>query len=242
MRIYREKDYDGVSRRVAYIIAAQLLLKPDAVLGLATGSTPVGAYERLVEMYQAGIIDFSKARSVNLDEYIGLSGHDPQSYATFMHENLFSKVNMDPANINIPNGMAADPKAEASRYEALIQDMGGIDLQLLGIGLNGHIGFNEPADRFLDHTHPEHLTESTIEANKRFFASGDEVPKMAITMGIRTIFDARRIILAISGTNKAEALNAALRGPISPQMPASILQLHHDLIVVADEAALTLYL
>ena len=240
MRIYREKDYQAVSKRVADIIAAQLMLKPNSVLGLATGSTPVGAYQRLIELAKAGVIDFSNVSTVNLDEYLGLPGSNDQSYAYFMREKLFSHVNIDPAKVNIPDGTAPDPKAEARRYDQLIQNLGGIDLQLLGIGRNGHIGFNEPADSFQNDTHVVDLTESTILANQRFFAHAEEVPRQAITMGIGSIVRAKRVVMAASGKDKAEAIREAFTGPVIPQMPSSILQLHPDVILVADEEALSL--
>lgn len=239
MRIYRAKDYYDMSRKAANIISAQVILKPSCVLGLATGSTPVGLYGQLVNWYEKGDLDFSEVRTVNLDEYKGIAPEDEQSYYYFMHRNLFDRVNIRPENTNLPNGLAADPEAECRRYEALIQSLGGIDLQLLGMGHNGHIGFNEPGAAFEKETHCVTLTERTIEANKRFFASEDQVPRQAFTMGIKTIMQARKILVVISGEEKAETVKRAFFGPVTSEVPASILQMHNDVIVVADEAALS---
>ncbi len=238
MRIIRAKDYEEMSRRAADIIAAQVLLKPDCVLGLATGSSPVGTYQELVRRNAAGDLDFSRVKSVNLDEYVGLDPSHDQSYAYFMRHNLFDHINIDPKNTNVPSGIAPDPEAECSRYDALIAAYGGIDLQLLGLGPNGHIGFNEPADVFPTGTHQVTLTDSTIQANKRFFARVEDVPRYARTMGIRDIMQARRVLMVVSGEGKAETVRAAFTGPVTPRVPASILQLHPDFTLVADEAAL----
>ena len=239
MRIYQEKDYNAVSRRAASIIAAQVVSKPDCVLGLATGSTPVGAYQQLVKWYEQGDLSFAQVRSVNLDEYCGLApGHD-QSYRYFMQANLFDHVNIKPENTNVPNGLAEDSEAECRRYEALIDSLGGIDLQLLGIGHNGHIGFNEPCAEFPKATHVVDLTQSTIDANARFFASADEVPRQALTMGIRCIMQARKVLVVASGEDKAEIVCRAFSGPVTPEVPASILQLHPDFTLVGDRAALS---
>jgi glucosamine-6-phosphate deaminase len=239
MRIYREKDYDAMSRRAATIIAAQIVAKPDCVLGLATGSSPVGTYKNLVAWNKQGDISFKEVRSVNLDEYYGLSGDHDQSYRYFMQTNLFDHVDIVPENTNVPNGLAQDPEAEGERYEALVASLGYADLQLLGMGRNGHIGFNEPCGEFPLITHLVDLTESTIEANARFFASADDVPKQALSMGIGTIMKARKILVVVSGEDKADAVAKAVQGPIAPEVPASILQLHPDVTIVGDEAALS---
>ncbi|MBR2339064.1 MAG: glucosamine-6-phosphate deaminase [Clostridia bacterium] len=232
MKIIETKNYAEMSKRAADLIAAQVLLKPDAVLGLATGSTPIGLYDELVRRYEAGELDFSAIRSVNLDEYCGLDGTNDQSYRYFMNTHLFDRVNIDPKNTNVPNGKATDFAAEGERYDALIRQLGGIDIQLLGIGLDGHIGFNEPDDAFTGPTHEVKLDPSTIAANARFFASEDEVPRSAITMGMASIMQARRVLLVANGNSKAEILKKALFGPITPQVPASLLQLHPDLTVI----------
>ncbi len=239
MKIYEVKDYKEMSRKAANIISAQVILKPDCVLGLATGSTPIGTYEQLVEWYNQGDLDFSEVKSVNLDEYKGLDRQNDQSYYYFMHEHLFNHVNIKSENTNVPNGMEPDAEKECARYEELIRSLGGVDLQLLGLGHNGHIGFNEPCDVFEKETHCVDLTESTIEANKRFFASADDVPKQAYTMGIKTIMQAKKILILVSGKDKAAAVRDAFFGPVTPQMPASVLQLHPDVILVADEEALS---
>ena len=223
----------------AKLLAAQIVMKPDCVLGLATGSSPIGTYEQLIEWYKNGDLDFSQVKSVNLDEYKGLDHENDQSYYYFMHENLFDHVNIDPANTNVPDGMAEDTDAECQKYEELIDALGGIDMQLLGLGRNGHIGFNEPDASFAKMTHCVQLTESTIEANKRFFASADDVPKQALSMGIGSIMKSDKILVVVSGEDKAEALAKAVCGEITPEVPASILQLHKNVTIVADEAALS---
>ena len=238
MRIIRTKDYAEASAVAAEIMAAQIILKPDSVIGLATGSTPCGMYANLVEKCKNGL-DFSAVTTVNLDEYVGLPAEHEQSYRKFMNTNLFDHVNIKPENTNLPNGMAEDPEAECVRYEALINSLGGVDMQLLGIGHNGHIGFNEPSDRFVCDTNCITLTARTIEANSRFFSSADEVPKRALSMGIRTILRAKRILLLITGTDKAEILKKAVYGPVTPEVPASILQMHPDVTLVADADALS---
>lgn len=238
MRIIKAKDYDDLSRKAANVISAQVLLKPDCVLGLATGSTPIGTYKQLIEWYEKGDLDFSAAKSVNLDEYRGLTKDNDQSYYYFMYNNLFKHININMENTNVPDGTEPDSEKECSRYENVIEAYGGVDLQLLGLGHNGHIGFNEPDKDFPRTTHCVDLTQSTIEANKRFFASVDDVPKQAYTMGIGTIMKARKILLVVSGADKAQILHDVLCGPVTPEVPASILQLHSDVIVVADEAAM----
>lgn len=240
MKIIAAPDYTAMSRKAANIISAQIILTPDSVLGLATGSTPVGVYRQLVEWYGKGDLDFAKVRTVNLDEYCGLSPDHPQSYRHYMDKNLFSRVNILPENTHLPNGLAPDPKAECARYDKLIHDLGGIDLQLLGIGHNGHIGFNEPDEAFGKMTHQVLLNPTTVEANARFFDSPEEMPKYAYTMGIRAIMQARKILLVVNGSDKARILVDALTGPVTPAVPGSILQLHPDVTVVADEAALAL--
>lgn len=242
MKIYVGKDYDEMSKKAANIIAAQVTLKPDSVLGLATGSSPIGTYKQLIQKHQAGDLDFSAIRTINLDEYKGLSRDNDQSYYYFMNDNLFKHVNIDPANTNIPNGLAADAEAECARYEQIIDSFGGADLQLLGIGHNGHIGFNEPTDNFIKYTHEVALSERTIEANSRLFASKDEVPTHAYTMGIKSIMQAKKILLVASGSDKAQIIKEAFTGPVTPYVPASILQLHPDVTLVGDEAALSLLL
>ncbi|MDO5408476.1 MAG: glucosamine-6-phosphate deaminase [Eubacteriales bacterium] len=240
MNIIKAKDYDDLSRKAANIIAAQVTLKPDCVLGLATGSSPLGTYKQLIDGYNNGDLDFSRVKSVNLDEYKGLTKDNDQSYFYFMYNNFFKHINIDVNNTNVPDGTELDSDKECARYNAVIESMGGVDLQLLGIGRNGHIGFNEPDEEFVKLTHCVDLQPSTIEANKRFFASADDVPKQAYTMGIQTIMNAKNILLIASGEDKAEAIRNAFFGPITPHCPASILQLHKSVYVVADEAALSL--
>lgn len=238
MKIYKAKDYKDMSRKAANIISAQVIMKPNCVLGLATGSTPIGTYDQLVEWYNKGDLDFSEVTTVNLDEYKGLPRTNDQSYYYFMHQHLFDRVNIDPERTNVPNGMEPDAEKECGRYEELIRSLGGVDLQLLGLGHNGHIGFNEPGEAFEKETHCVDLTESTIEANKRFFASADDVPKQAYTMGIKTIMQAKKILIVVNGENKAGIVERAFFGPVTPEVPASILQLHNDVTLVGDEAAL----
>ena len=239
MRIVETKDYDDMSRKAANIISAQVILKPDSVLGLATGSSPIGTYDQLVDWYDKGDLDFSQVRSVNLDEYRGLDRENDQSYYYFMHKHLFDRVNINADNTNVPDGTEPDAEKECKRYEELIRSYGGVDLQLLGLGHNGHIGFNEPAASFAPETHCVDLTESTIEANKRFFASADDVPRQAYTMGIGTIMRARKILVVVSGEDKAEIVAKAFFGEVIPEVPASILQFHPDVTIVADAAALS---
>lgn len=238
MKIYKAKDYKDMSRKAANIISAQVIMKPNCVLGLATGSTPIGTYDQLVEWYNKGDLDFSEVTTVNLDEYKGLPRTNDQSYYYFMHQHLFDRVNIDPERTNVPNGMEPDAEKECGRYEELIRSLGGVDLQLLGLGHNGHIGFNEPGEAFEKETHCVDLTESTIEANKRFFASADDVPKQAYTMGIKTIMQAKKILIVVNGENKADIVERAFFGPVTLEVPASILQLHNDVTLVGDEAAL----
>lgn len=239
MKIYVSDDYKDMSRKAANIVSAHVILNPACVLGLATGSTPIGMYKQLIDWYNKGDLDFSQVKSVNLDEYVGLAPTHDQSYRYFMQHNLFDHIDIVPENTYVPNGLAEDAEAECRNYDELVRSFGYADLQLLGLGRNGHIGFNEPGDGFVKETHVVDLTESTIEANARFFASADEVPKQALTMGIGCIMQARRVLLIASGADKAEAIYQAVCGPITPQCPASILQLHSDVVIVGDEAALS---
>lgn len=234
MRIIKCSDYEELSRRAAEFVAAQITLKPDCVLGLPTGSTPVGMYAHLAEKG----IDFSEVTTFNLDEYYPIKRENPQSYHAFMTENLYSKVNLKPDNIFIPNGEAADPEAECKSYERSIMERGGLDMQVLGIGQNGHIGFNEPGEMLNSYTHMTKLTQNTIEANARFFSSMDEVPKQALTMGVATIMRAKRILLLASGESKARVVKALQGSVIDPEIPATILAAHNDVTVIADAAAL----
>ena len=240
MRIIHAKDYEDMSRKAANIIAAQVISKPDCVLGLATGSTPIGAYKRLVELYEQGDLDFSQVSTYNLDEYRGLSHDDVQSYHYFMADNLFNHVNIDIDNTHVPDGSNPDADAACTEYDRMVEEAGYTDLQLLGIGNNGHIGFNEPDTCFSKGTHCVDLTESTIQANSRLFDSIDDVPRQAYTMGDQTIMNARMVLLVANGEAKAQAVHDMCFGPISPSCPASILQLHPNCVVVADEAALSL--
>lgn len=237
MRIIVCKDKKAQGEAAASLFAAQILRKADSVLGFATGSTPLGTYDALAGLYARGALDFSTVRTFNLDEYVGMDPAHEQSYFRFMVDNLFSKVNIPKENYVLPDGNAADVNAECAAYEKKIAAAGGIDLQLLGIGHNGHIGFNEPGDVFPMDTHVVGLTESTIEANKRFFASADDVPRQAMSMGIGTIMKAKGIVLVINGVEKADITLKALKGPVTPEIPASILQFHQNVTVVLDEAA-----
>lgn len=239
MKIYCGKDYEEMSRKAASLISAQITMKPDCVLGLATGSTPIGTYQQLIKWYTEGILDFSAVTTVNLDEYKGLSGDNEQSYRYFMNTNLFDHVNIDKNNTYVPDGLEADSQKACDEYNAIIERVGGIDLQLLGLGHNGHIGFNEPSDEFDKVTHCVDLTASTIEANKRFFEKEEDVPRQAYTMGIQNIMMADKVVIVVSGKDKADIVARAFAGPITPQVPASVLQLHKDVTLVGDEAALS---
>ncbi len=240
MKIYKAKNYEDLSRKAANILSAQVILKPDCVLGLATGSTPVGAYRRLIEWYQKGDLDFSLVRTVNLDEYKGLDPDCEQSYRFFMNENLFTHINISMENTHVPDGTEMDSQKACRMYNETILHLGGIDMQLLGIGHDGHIGFNEPGTAFDLETHCVDLTPLTINANKRFFQKEEDVPHQAYTMGIKNIMHARKILMVVSGRDKADILKKAVEGPVTPKIPASILQLHQDMTLVADEAALSL--
>ena len=235
MNYIKVDSYDKLSQIAANMIAAQVIMKPSCVLGLATGSSPLGTYARLAEKYKAGEIDFSGVTSVNLDEYVGLDGTNDQSYRYFMDHNLFCNINIDKSKTYVPNGCAEDLKAEGENYDAFIKSLGGIDLQLLGIGLDGHIGFNEPAPTFEKATHVVDLHESTIKANARFFEKESDVPRQAITMGMGSIMQAKKVLLIANGKAKKDIVQRAFFGPITPEVPASILQLHPDLTVVFSE-------
>lgn len=235
MKFVTVDSYEKLSRLAADIIASQVILKPECVLGLATGSSPLGTYANLAEKCAKGELDFSSVTSVNLDEYVGLTKDDDQSYRYFMDTNLFSHINICPEKTHVPNGCAQDLAKEGERYDNLIASLGGIDLQLLGIGLDGHIGFNEPDEFFTKETHAVTLDPSTIEANARFFASKDDVPTQAITMGMMSIMQSKKVLLIANGKNKKDILDKAFTGPITPKVPASILQLHPDVTVIYSE-------
>lgn len=240
MQIIKAKDYEKMSRMAANLIASQIIMKPDCVLGLATGSTPIGTYQELIAKFEAGELDFGDVTSINLDEYKGLSPENDQSYRYFMNTHLFDYVNINPERTFVPNGLESDAEKACAEYNEIIKSCGGIDLQLLGLGHNGHIGFNEPSSVFEKDTHCVDLTQSTIDANARFFASMDDVPKQAYTMGIRTIMQAKKVVVVVSGEDKAKIVKEAFFGPVTPQVPASVLQLHPDVVLVGDEAALSL--
>jgi glucosamine-6-phosphate deaminase len=235
MNFIKVNNYDELSCKAAAIICAQVVLKPNCVLGLATGSSPLGTYAKMAEKCKAGEVDFSKVSSINLDEYIGLDGSHDQSYRYFMNNNLFCNINIDINNTHVPNGRADDMDAECAAYDELIAQKGGIDLQLLGIGLDGHIGFNEPDSHFEKATHRVVLDPSTIDANARFFASRDDVPREAVTMGMGGIMGAKKVLLIANGKGKKDIVEKAFFGPITPAVPASILQLHPDLTVIYSE-------
>ena len=235
MKFIQVKTYEELSAKAAELLCAQVTMKPNCILGLATGSSPVGAYKKMIAKFKAGEVDFSKVSSINLDEYVGLDGTNDQSYRYFMNTNLFDHINIDKNNTRVPSGIATDLAAEAKAYDEHIAEVGGIDLQLLGIGLDGHIGFNEPDDRFTKETHVVDLDPSTIEANARFFASADDVPRKAITMGMGGIMTAKKVLLIANGAAKKEIVEKAFFGPITPAVPASILQLHPDLTVIYSE-------
>ena len=239
MEVIVKKNYEEMSKAAATLFAAEIMENPKTILGMATGSTPVGLYKELVKMYEAGDLDFSQVTTFNLDEYIGLAPEHDQSYHYFMNDNLFDHVNIDKTRTFVPNGLEADSDKACSEYNEIIRKQGGVDLQLLGLGHNGHIGFNEPGAAFEKETHCVDLTESTIEANKRFFESEDDVPRQAYTMGIKNIMQAKKILVVVSGEDKAAILKEVLYGPITPEVPASILQLHNDVTIVADAAALS---
>lgn len=240
MKILKAADYQEMSRIAAEKIASCVKKNPQCVLGLATGSSPVGTYQQLISMYEAGELDFSRVTTVNLDEYKGLDGSHPQSYRYFMNTNFFDHINIDKASTHVPDGTISDSRLACAEYNEQIHKAGPCDLQLLGLGHNGHIGFNEPSDYFPDETHCVDLAETTIQANKRFFASDAEVPRQAYTMGIGTIMRCRSILVVVSGKDKAEILKQVVKGPVTPRVPGSILQFHPDCTIVADTEALAL--
>jgi glucosamine-6-phosphate deaminase len=240
MKIIVTENYEEMSRVAAELFAQTLKEKPEAVLGLATGDTPIGMYQGLIAMYEKGELDFSRATSVNLDEYYPITPDNDQSYRYFMNHQLFDHVNIDKARTYVPDGTTKDPEAFCREYEAKIDALGGVDVQVLGIGRNGHIGFNEPDDELIPITHLTKLTDSTIEANARFFASEADVPKHALTMGVQSVFKARRVLLMASGANKAEAVRAMLQGNLTTRLPASLLQLHPDVTLICDKDAYSL--
>lgn len=237
MRLILCENYEELSEQAAKLVASQIILKPDSVLGLATGQTPVGMYQNLVKMNKSGEIDFSNIKTFNLDEYYPIRQDNDQSYHYFMNENLFSKVNIDINKTHIPNGETDNPQKECERYEEEIKKNGGIDLQILGIGQNGHIGFNEPDVSLYTETHLTDLTRSTIEANSRFFDNEDEVPKQALTMGIATILKSKKIILLASGANKSRVVSELLNGDINTSVPATMLKVHPDVVLICDKDA-----
>lgn len=240
MRIIVVDNYEEMSKRAALMIASQVTLKPDSVLGLATGDTPSGMYKELIKLYNKKEVDFKEVRTFNLDEYYGLNPENSQSYYKYMMNNLFNSINIITENINMPDGMAKDVNDFCVLYEKKIKTLGGIDMQVLGIGGNGHIGFNEPNVNFEAQTHLVNLDEQTIEANSRFFKSIEDVPVQAISMGIKTIMNSKKIILLANGLNKAEAIEKAVKGKINPSIPASILQLHNDVTIIIDKEAASL--
>lgn len=239
MKIYKMENYERVSERAAWLIAAQITSNRESVLGLATGSTPVGTYAKLVEWYQQGMVDFTGVHSVNLDEYRGAGPDDEYGYYYFMKQHLFDQVNIEMENTHIPDGREPDRAKACRDYDRLIENLGGIDFQLLGLGHNGHIGFNEPGKTFESSCHCVTLADSTIKANQRFFKTADEVPQEAYTMGIGTIMKAGKILLVVSGKEKAAILRQVVEGPVCPEVPASILNLHPDVTIIADQAALS---
>lgn len=237
MNLFTFNSDEDLAQSGANLIASLLQSRPKAVLGLATGSSPVGVYAKLADMHRKGLVSFAKATSFNLDEYVGLPADHEQSYRSFMNEHLFRHVDIDPARTFIPNGNAPDLDAECARYDRLLEDEGPIDLQILGIGSNGHIGFNEPDSSLSSGTHAVDLLEETRVANARFFPSLDDVPKQALTMGISGILKARQIVLLVRGEEKAEALRNAVKGPITTRCPASLLQSHPNVVVLLDAGA-----
>lgn len=237
MKVIITKDYEELSKKAAEIMAEQINSNKESVLGLATGGSPVGMYKEIIKMNKAGKVDFSEIKTINLDEYVGLSGEHPQSYRYFMNENLFNHINIDKNNTSIQNGLAEDFEEEEKRYDAKIEELGGTDFQVLGVGSNGHIAFNEPNNELVFGTHLTDLTEETIRANARFFDSIDEVPTKAFTMGLGGIMQAEKILVIASGEEKAEAVRGMIKGNISTMMPVSMLQMHRNVTVVVDEAA-----
>ena len=239
MKILVCKDYEELSRKSAEIIVSQVNQKKDSVLGLATGGTPVGMYKELVKSYREGKVDFGKVITFNLDEYYGVDHENINSYHYYMNTNFFDHVNVERKNINIPNGMSKDIEKECREYDEKIQNMGGIDLQVLGVGLNGHIGFNEPAKELMSGTHITDLTKETINANARFFEDISQVPTRAITVGMATILRSKKIVVLINGKNKSKIFDKITGKKITTQIPATLLQLHPDVTIVVDEQAAT---
>lgn len=237
MKLIVTKNYEELSKIAAEEFAKVVIEKPTAVLGLATGGSPVGMYKELIAKCKNNELDFSKCTSINLDEYIGLNPEHEQSYRNFMNTNLFNHVNINKDRTFVPNGLAQNLEEECKNYDNKIEELGGIDVQLLGIGNNGHIAFNEPGDELSAGTHIISLTESTIEANARFFDSIDEVPRKALTMGLGGIMKAKKIILIASGEGKAEAIKGLFSGKITTENPATMLQMHRDVVVIVDEEA-----
>ncbi len=240
MRVLVYKNEAEVGKAAGMIVASEILKKPDCILGLATGSTPIPTYQEMIRMNKEGILDFSRVRSFNLDEYIGLAPDHVCSYRRFMNEQLFDHINIDKANTHVPCGIGADHEADAKAYDAAVEAAGGIDLQILGIGHDGHIGFNEPGDEFVSDTNIVTLTDMTIDANTRFFEKREDVPRQAITLGNRNIMAAKHIILLATGKGKAKAIAAAIKGNITPKMPASLLQVHPNVQFLLDEEAASL--
>ena len=241
IKIYSFKNNDDAGRAAAKVYADVLKNKPDAVFAFATGSSPLPLYNALVDMYEKGEISFAKVKTVNLDEYVGLSADHDQSYSYFMHKNLFNRLDVKEENVNLPNGKAECPECEKKRYDSVIEGMGGIDIQLLGIGNNGHIGFNEPTDYFSYGTTLVDLTDSTIDANSRFFERREDVPTQAFTMGIGHIMSAKKIVFVANGKGKAQIMEDAFFGRVTPEVPASILQFYQgEVLVFADEDALSI--
>lgn len=240
MRICVYDNAEQAGRAAAMLLAAQLIRKADSVLGLATGSSPIPAYRELIQLNKTGVIDFSQARTYNLDEYVGIPEDHPCSYHRFMREQLFAHVNIDPANTHVPDGNAPDLVAMARAYDKAIEQAGQIDIQVLGIGRNGHIGFNEPSDRFIENCHVVTLSENTIDANKRFFSSADEVPRQAVSLGIGAIMNARQVLLIASGKSKAQAIHDTVYGDVNPLVQASILHMHHEVTLLLDRDAASL--
>lgn len=240
MKIIVEKDYQAMSKRAALMVASQIRLKSNTNLGLATGGTPIGMYDKLIDIHQNNEVDFSEVKSFNLDEYCGLKKDHENSYHYYMMNNFFNEINIQTENIHIPDGSAADFKKESRDYEKLIKKAGGIDLQILGIGTNAHIGFNEPAEKLNAETEIVDLTEETITANSRYFENIEDVPKKAISMGMASILKANRIILLASGKNKAEAIQKTVNGQISTQAPSSLLQTHPEITIIVDQEAASL--
>ncbi len=238
VRIYHTAGEIG--KAAATVVSSQIIVNPRSVLGLATGASPIPTYRELIRLYRAGLVDFSMATSFNLDEYIGLTREHPESYYYFMQKNLFESINLPQTAIHVPCGTAANTEEECRHYDEMITEAGGIDLQILGIGNNGHIAFNEPCDSFPVGTHKVALTQSTIDANTRFFDNSEEVPRFAISMGIGSIIRARQIVLIAIGKTKAQAVHDMIQGPVPPRCPASILQLHPNVTVFADDAAASL--